>query len=197
MSLVSRTLRAGMALAFAALLVGCAHPINVGTDAAPQRVEATLVQKKVAYTMTDAQRAMQAVTPGGGGDRISYYPYRDLEKSIRDALRAVYQDVVVIKSAADANAVQASGAALVFTPEIKTDSGSPSPFTWPPTYFTTEVSCVVTDPAGVEVTRVKASGRGEAEFSEFKGEFGLAAKRAATKMATELSSELRRNEKLR
>ncbi|WP_206607417.1 hypothetical protein, partial [Pseudomonas aeruginosa] len=62
MSLVSRTLRAGMALAFAALLVGCAHPINVGTDAAPQRVEATLVQKKVAYTMTDAQRAMQAVT---------------------------------------------------------------------------------------------------------------------------------------
>ena len=197
MSFISQALRAGVALAFAAVLAGCAHPINVGTDTAPPRVEANLVQKKVAYAMTDAQRALQAVTPGGGGDRISYYPYRDLEKSIRDALRAVYQDVVVLKSAADANAVQASGAALVFTPEIKTDSGSPSPFTWPPTYFTTEVSCVVTDPAGVEVTRVKASGRGEAEFSEFKSELGLSAKRAATNMSTQLAGEIQKNEKLR
>lgn len=197
MSLISRTLRAFMALTCAAVLVGCAHPINVGTDTAPERVESSLIQKKVAYAMTDAQRAVQAITPGGGGDRISYFPYRDLEKSIRDALRAVYQDVVVIPSAADASAVQASGAALVFTPEIKTNSGSPSPFTWPPTYFTTDVSCVVTDAAGAELTRVQASGRGEAEFSEFKGEFGLSAKRAATAMATQLSSEIRKNEKLR
>ncbi|MFS2166558.1 hypothetical protein [Variovorax sp. Varisp62] len=197
MSIVSRAFRAATALAVVAVLAGCAHPINVGTDAAPPRVEASLIQKKVAYTMTDAQRALQATTAGGGGDRISYYPYRDLEKSIRDALRAVYQDVVVLKSAADAGAVQASGASLVFTPEIKTDSGSPSPFTWPPTYFTTEVACVVTDPAGAEITRVKASGRGEAEFSEFKGEFGLSAKRAATKMSVALSSEILKNEKLR
>jgi hypothetical protein len=197
MSLVSRILRAATAFAVVAVLAGCAHPINVGTDTSPPRVEANLIQKKVAYTMTDAQRALQAVTPGGGGDRISYYPYRDLEKSIRDALRAVYQDVVVLKSTADVGAVQASGASLVFTPEIKTDSGSPSPFTWPPTYFTTEVSCVVTDPSGAEITRVKASGRGEAEFSEFKGEFGLSAKRAATKVATELSSEIAKNDKLR
>lgn len=197
MSFITRSLRAIAALAFAAVLVGCAHPISVGTDTAPARVEANLIQKKVAYTMTDAQRAAEAITPGGGGDRISYFPYRDLERSIREALRAVYQDVVVIPSASDAAAIQASGAALVFTPEIRTDSGSPSPFTWPPTYFTTDVSCVVTDPAGVEVTRVKASGRGEAEFSEFKGEFGLSAKRAATAMAAQLSSEIRKNEKLR
>jgi hypothetical protein len=197
MSIISRTLRAASALAIVAVLAGCAHPINVGTDTSPPRVETTLIQKKVAYSMTDAQRAMQAITPGGGGDRISYYPYRDLEKSIRDALRAVYQDVVVVKSATDASAVQASGASFVFTPEIKTDSGSPSPFTWPPTHFTTEVACVVTDPAGAEVTRVKASGRGEAEFSEFKGEFGLSAKRAATKMSAQLSSEILKNEKLR
>ncbi len=105
--------------------------------------------------------------------------------------------MVVLKSAADAGAVQASGASLVFTPEIKTDSGSPSPFTWPPTYFTTEVSCVVTDPAGAEITRLKAADRGEAEFSEFKGEFGLSAKRAASKVAVDLSSEILKNEKLR
>ncbi len=73
MSIVSRALRAAMALAFVAVLAGCAHPINVGTDASPPRVEANLIQKKVAYTMTDAQRALQAVTLGGG-DRISYYP---------------------------------------------------------------------------------------------------------------------------
>lgn len=197
MFVIAKTIRVVTALAFAAVLAGCAHPISVGSDTTPARIEARLVQKTVAYAMTDAQRATQAITPGGGGDRLSYFPYRDLEKSIREALRAVYQDVVVVPSATDAAAINASGAALVFTPEIKTDSGSPSPFTWPPTYFTTEVSCVVTDPAGIEVTRVKASGRGDAEFSEFKGEFGLSAKRAATAMSAHMSSEILKNEKLR
>ncbi|MCR6479000.1 hypothetical protein NU688_22775 [Variovorax sp. ZS18.2.2] len=198
MSVVSRTLRIVLALAAAAVLAGCAHPISLNTDAAPpQRVDAHLVQKKVAYAMTEADRSKQAITPGGGGDRISYYPYRDLEKSIRDALRAVYQDVVVINSAADANAVKASGASFVFTPVITTNSSSSSVLTWPPTDFSTEIACTVTDSAGVEVTRVKATGKGAAEFSEFKHDLALSAKRASADVANQLASEIRRNEKLR
>lgn len=189
--------RLAAAAAVVAILTGCAHPISMSTDTAPARVESTLIQKKVAYALSDAERGKQVTTPGGGGDKVSYYPYRDLEKSIRDALRAVYQDVVVIKSAADAKAVADSGATLVFTPEIKTTSSSPSPFTWPPTVFTTEISCTVTDTSGVEITRVRAIGNGVAEFSEFKGNFGLSAKRAAEDVSTKLSQEIRSNEKLR
>lgn len=189
--------RLAAALAFAAVLVGCAHPISMNAETAPERVESKLIPKKVAYALSDAERGKQVITPGGGGDRVSYFPYRDLEKSIRDALRAVYQDVVVVKSATDAEAIKTSGAALVFTPEIKTDSSSPSPFTWPPTIFKTEIACTITDATGAEVTRVKAVGNGVAEFSEFKGNFGLSASRAATDVTAKLAEEIRSNEKLR
>ncbi|KPU90887.1 hypothetical protein APR50_22310 [Variovorax paradoxus] len=147
--------------------------------------------------MTDAQRDTQVVTPGGSGSKVSYYPYRDLEKPVRDALRAVYRDVVVLRTANDVKANQAAGIALVFTPRITTDSSSSSLLAWPPTSFTAEVQCTVTDAAGAEVTRVRAVGNGTAEFDEYKSDFGLAARRAAARMAAQLASEIRRNEKLR
>jgi hypothetical protein len=112
-------------------------------------------------------------------------------------LRAVYRDVVVLRTAGDAKANEAAGLSLVFRPRIRTDSSSSSFISWPPTSFTAEVSCVVTDAAGAEVARVKATGNGTAEFGEFKGDFGLAARRAATRLTTQLSSEIRRDEKLR
>ena len=184
--------------AFAALLLaGCVHPITMITETAPPRSQAHLVPKKVAYVMTDADRDMEVITPGGSGDRVSYYPYRDLEKSIRDALRAVYRDVVVLRTAADAKTNEATGVSLVFAPRITTASSSSSWISWPPTSFTAEVACVVTDATGAEVTRVRAAGNGTAEFGEFKGDFGLAARRAATRLTSQLSSEVRRNEKLR
>ena len=189
--------RLAAALATAVLLAGCSHPITMITETAPPRSTAHLIPKKVAYVMTDAQRDLQVITAGGSGDRVSYYPYRDLEKSIRDALRGVYRNVVVLRTANDAKANEAAGVSLVFTPQIKTDSSSSSWITWPPTAFTAEVACVVTDTAGTEVTRVRAVGNGTAEFGEFNGDYGLAARRAATRMTAQLSSEIRRNEKLR
>ncbi|MDQ0573296.1 hypothetical protein QFZ42_005130 [Variovorax paradoxus] len=185
------------AAALATVLAGCSHPITMITETAPPRSMAHLIPKKVAYVMTDAQRDQQVTTAGGSGDRVSYYPYRDLEKSIRDALRAVYRDVVVLRTAGDAKANEVAGVSLVFTPQIKTDSSSSSWITWPPTAFTAEVSCVVSDAAGAEVTRVRATGNGTAEFGEFNGDYGLAARRAAKQMTSQLSSEIRRNEKLR
>lgn len=194
---LSSAARACTAAALAALLAACSHPITMITETAPPRSMAHLVPKKVAYVMTDAQRDQQVTTAGGSGDRVSYYPYRDLEKSIRDALRAVYRDVVVLRTAGDTKANDAAGVSLVFTPQIKTDSSSSSWVTWPPTSFTVEVSCVVSDAAGAEVTRVRAVGNGTANFGEFNGDYGLAARRAAKQMTSQLSSEIRRNEKLR
>ena len=198
MSFLSSPLRRiAAALATAALLAGCSHPITMITETTPPRSIAHLIPKKVAYVMTDAQRDQQVTTAGGSGDRVSYYPYRDLEKSIRDALRAVYRDVIVVRTAGDAKANEAAGVSLVFTPQINTDSSSSSWVTWPPTSFTAEVACVVSDAAGAEVTRVRATGNGTAEFGEFNGDYGLAARRAATRLTSQLSSEIRRNEKLR
>ena len=184
------------ASALVALLAACAHPISINAQETPPRVEAQLIQKKVAYAVSDADRKKEVITPGGGGDRVSYYPYRDLEKGMREALRAVYQDVVVIASTTDKAAVQESGAALIFKPEITTTSSSPSPFTWPPTQFSTDISCVVADATGVEITKLRVQGSGAAEFSEFKSNFSLAAQRAGTDVAAKLADEIRKNDKL-
>jgi len=192
-----KLLKTTAVLAFAVLAGACAHPISISTSTVPERVESQLINKKVAYAISDADRAKQVITPGGGGDKISYFPYRDLEKSIRDALRTVYRDVVAVKSASDAPGIQDAAAVLVFTPVFTTNSSSPSPFTWPPTVFTTEVACVVTDASGKEIARLTATGNGAAEFAEFKGNFGLAATRATDDMAAKLAAEIRRSDKLR
>lgn len=194
---IRRLFRFGLAAAAIALLGACAHPISLEPTTVPDRAEANLVRKKVAYVISDADRGKEVTTPGGGGDKVSYFPYRDMEKAIRSALRAVYEDVTAVKSAGDLPAIQEAGVAYVFTPEIVTSSSSPSPFTWPPTKFSAEVSCTVTDPQGAVVAKVRANGEGAAEFAEFKSDFSLSARRAVADVATKLAQEIRSNEKLR
>jgi hypothetical protein len=189
--------RLPLAATLITLLTACAHPIGIGPVDTPARNDSGLNPKKVAYVMTDADRAKEVITPGGGGDRVSYFPYRDLEKSIRDALRAVYADVFVVKSATDAEAIKTFGASYVFTPEITTTSSSPSPFTWPPTKFGIDLVCKVTDPEGKPLTLVRAQGNGAAEFNEFMKDFGLSGRRAATQVSEQLKQEVLANPQLR
>lgn len=189
--------RLPMAAALIALLAACAHPIGISPLETPVRNETSLNPKKVAYVMTDADRAREVTTPGGGGDKVSYFPHRDLEKAIRDALRAVYADVFVIKSATDTEAIKAFDVSFVFSPEITTTSESPSPFTWPPTKFGIDMTCKVTDPDGKLLTQVRAQGNGAAEFSEFVKDFGLAGRRAATLVSEQLKQEVMSNPQLR
>lgn len=188
-------------LSFAALVLvflsACAHPIVISPLESPARNEATLNPKKVAYVMTDADRAKEVTTAGGGGDKVSYFPYRDLEKSIRDALRAVYTDVFVIQSVGDSEAIRSQGVSYIFSPQITTTSDSPSPFTWPPTKFGIELNCGVSDPTGRLITQVRAQGSGTAEFSEFKNDFGLSGRRAASLLSEQFKQEVLANPQLK
>lgn len=177
-------------LALASLLGACAHPIVISPVETPLRSDASLSSKKVAYVMTDADRSKQVITEGGGGDKVIYFPYRDLEKAIRDALRAVYADVFVIKSPSDSGEIQGNDISFVFVPEISTSSNSPSVLTWPPTQFTIDFSCNVTDPVGNMISRIRVVGSGVAEFSEFKADFGVAGRRAASEFSEKLKQEI-------
>lgn len=184
-------------LVFAALLGACAHPIVISPLETSNHSDTSVSPKKAAYVMTDADRNKEVITEGGGGDKVSYFPYRDLEKSIRDALHAEYSDVLVIKSAADMDAIRENGISFIFIPEITTSSHSSSIFTWPPTQFTIDLSCSVNDPAGNTITRIKAVGKGSAEFSEFKADFGLAGRRAASDLSEKLRQEIKADQRLR
>ena len=189
--------RLPFAAALLTLLAACAHPIAIGPLDTAVRDETRLNAKKVAYVMTDADRNKEVITPGGGGDKVSYFPYRDLEKSIRDGLRAVYADVFVIQSLSDQETIRSQGVSYVFSPTITTTSDSPSLFTWPPTKFSIDLSCLVSDAHGKVLTTVKAQSSGAAEFSEFKSDFGLAGRRAAAQLSTEFQQAVQAQPQLR
>jgi hypothetical protein len=191
-----RLLRASLALGLVALLGACAHPLSLDPLKTPPRDEAGLVAKKVGYVMTDADRAKQVTTPGGGGDQVSYFPYRDMEKPIREALRSVYQDVTSVPAAGEV-AARAAGVAYVFAPQITTTSSSPSALTWPPTKFSAEISCTVTDAQGALVAQFRVSGDGVAEFDEFKSDHSLSARRSVIQVAEKFAQAVRENPKLK
>lgn len=193
----ARLCRITAAAAVVALLAACAHPISLEATKLPERDETKLVAKKVGYVLSDANRSLEVTTAGGGGDKVSYYPYRDMEKALRAALRSVYQDVSVLKSGTDAAAIADAGVAFVFTPVITTASSSPSPFTWPPTLFTVDIQCTATDPNGAVITTLRASGQGAAEFDEFKSDHSLSARRAAGDTAANLAQQIRAEARLR
>lgn len=184
------------ALATAALLVGCAHPISIEATTLPEP-QTQRSDKKVAYVMTEADRQKQVITPGGGGDKVSYFPYKDFERALRAALRALYSDVSVIPSPSNPAVIKETGAAFVFVPQISTDSSSPSLFTWPPTRFSVSVSMDVLDAEGKPLTQLRATGEGAAEFGEFMRDFGLAGRRASGAAAEALVREIQAQERLR
>jgi hypothetical protein len=193
---VGKFVRIAACISGIVVLAGCAHPISIEPKAVPSR-EGQWSSQKAAYVMTEADRQKQVTTQGGGGDKISYYPYRDFERSLRAALASVYADVSAVGSVSDAAAIRASGASFVYRPEISTTSSSPSPFTWPPTKFSASVLVEVFNPQAVLVARLRVTGNGAAEWEEFKGDFGLAGRRAVEDAARALVEEIKRSEKLR
>ncbi|WP_290699068.1 hypothetical protein [Amphritea sp.] len=180
--------------ALATLVVGCAHPINISQLEDQADFTGDKVSKTVAYVITDAQKQEEVVSPGGGGDKVSYYPYRDLEKTIRSVLGAVYDDVYAINSTEDVKAIESNNIELIYVPVISTSSSSESMFTWPPTKFTVNLSCSVSDAKGQNVASVIVSGDGAAEFSEFKSDFGLSARRASTDLGNNFAAAIRKQE---
>jgi hypothetical protein len=179
-------------LAVVVTLAGCAHSIVISpdlskisrSDSDPQ------IKQNVGYYIAEDAHAKQVTTPGGGGDKVSYLPYRDIETSFYKMLSNVYDTVTKMKSPTDAAAISKSNIGYVITPELTTNSSSPSAFTWPPTQFTVDLTCKITDPAGTLIATKKVSGHGNAEFDEFKHDHGLAAKRAAQDALLKMQNEL-------
>lgn len=180
-------------------LAGCAHPLVLTPDISKieRPAPATPIKKNVAYFIADEQRNREITTPGGGGDRISYHPYRDVEVAFYKMLSNVFADVVKISSADDAKAISKGGQAYIITPEIVTNSSSPSPFTWPPTNFSVDLTCNITNAAGTLVLTKKVQGTGNAEYSAFKKDFALSGKLAMQDALLKMQQSLLASEELR
>jgi hypothetical protein len=191
-------LRASYIAGLIVLLSGCAHDITISGDSTTL-VSKTVspINKTVGLVITDEERSKEVVSPGGGGDKVAYKPYHDLELPIYLELSNVFKDVIKLNSAPDAQTSQSKSLSYIVTPTITTTSSSPSLLTWPPTDFTVTLECTVTDPSGNLVTKKSVTGSGHAEFGEFKRNFGLAAQRATLDAVQKMQSAMRGSTELR
>ena len=190
--MIERLVKRLLTITLTLLFIGCAHPINIAPMSHSEKTKPTST-KKVGYVISGVDKARQITTAGGGGDKVTYYPYRDLEKAIREALASVYTEANALNSASDAS----GGVSLIFIPSISTVSKSESMLTWPPTHFYIDLSCDVLDTSGNLVESFKVSSDGYAEYSEFKQDPGLAGQRAATNLITKLRQAIISNDKLK
>jgi hypothetical protein len=163
------------------VLFGCAHPISMNPELSSVAGNSTArINKHVGYYIPEASRALEVITPGGGGDKVRYFPYRDMDAGFYKALGEVFTGVTKVSNPQDAAAISSSGITMLIVPEISTTSSSESMFTWPPTQFSVTLDCKVLDAHGKSITNIKVQGHGQAEFSDFKSNHSLAAGKAST-----------------
>lgn len=181
-----------LAICTVALLSGCAHSIRITPDAdkLPKSDGITRSPKSVGYFISEEERNRRVISGGGGGDKVEYAPYKELEAGLYRVLNNVFENVHPLKSVDDKAFVTDKGITLVLRPTISTNSSSSSLITWPPTDFEVVIEIKAMDASGKVVWAETVSGKGNAEFSEFKSDFSLAAKRASQAVLAQLQTRL-------
>ncbi len=178
-------------LAVAFFGAGCAHQINITPPLNTlEAKDIVKIDKTVGYYISPVDRFKAVETPGGGGDKVKYLPYRESEPALKQVLSNLFSNVVSISSLDDKEFITSNNVAYVFVPTIGTDSASDSAFTWPPTRFTMNLDCRAVDSSGATVWQTKVTGQGNAEFSEFKHDMSLSARRASRSAFLRLQEEI-------
>ncbi len=178
-------------------LGGCAHPITLGPNVSSLAGTGVVkIDKRVGLVITEEAKKREFITPGGGGDKVSYQPYRDLESGLYFTLSESFAGVARLTGPADPK-VAAEKLNYLITPDIRTTSFSDSVLTWPPTLFTVELVCTVVSDSGAPVTTLRVVGDGRASWDEFKGDFSLAAKRASEDALKKLAKAIADDKALR
>lgn len=174
-------------------LSGCAHTLQIAPDLA--KIERPVdakpkIQANVAYYINDALRKEERTTPGGGGDKVTTTPYRDLETGFYKMLSNVFDKVTLVRTQNDSSSLAQQKIDYVITPVVTPNSSSSSMLTWPPTHFTIDLSCDISDPSGKLLYRKQVVGQGNAEFDEFKQDFGLSGKLAMQDALLKMQNQL-------
>lgn len=194
-----RSFRLLILLVMIAAFSGCAHQIAITPDIAKMESDVSLkrIEKNVGYFISPNLREKVVNTPGGGGDSVSYSPYKDIETGFYKMLSNVFQDVTPLKSSQDTDTINRRMIVYIITPEITTASSSPSGFTWPPTYFSVTLTCLITDKEGKVIVTPTVTGEGLAEYDEFKTDFSISGKRASRDALLQMQDTLLRLSELR
>jgi len=172
-------------------LVGCGHSINITPPMNTLSKDGVVkIDKNVGYYISKENMNKELTTPGGGGDKVKYFLYKESEPALKAVLGNIFNQVVRIPEPNDAKFITDNKIAYVFTPEFMTDSSSSSPFTWPPTKFSMKIDCKAVDGNSKLLWQTVVEGEGQAEYDEFKHDFSLAARRASQRAFMKLQKEI-------
>lgn len=182
-----------LAFALVTTLSGCAHKIEVTPylskiESLPNGVDSKSVS--VGYYIPSELLSLEVTTPGGGGDNIRYFPYRDIETGYERVLSNVFSEVVQLATQPNYSTADQLRPDYVIQPQIVTSSGSTGFFTWPPTNFTVDLTNTIRDKNGTVVSTPRVVGVGTAETGERMTEHGIAGKRAMNDALTKMQASL-------
>lgn len=169
---------------------GCAHQIQLNPKMDQFTESANKSDAVVGYYISAADKVKQVKTPGGGGDKVSYVPYKDTESVLYTVLNNKFKDVFPLTTLGDESFIASNDIKLVFVPKLITNSKSSSLFTWPPTSFTVTLTVNALNADGNTVWSKTVESEGVAEFDEFKADFSLAARRATEAAFLKMAAEL-------
>lgn len=180
---------------FAAILMfsGCAHKIDMAPNL--DTIRTTQVEPfklNVAYYISDSDKQLEVITPGGGGDNVKYTPYADTEAALNAVLQNAFSKAYFLKSLEDKAFIANKNISYIFQPKIVTSSSSENMFTWPPERFVVELTCTALDPLSKSsLWEITTNGAGTADFGDYRKDFSAAARKASEdaflKMLIELS----------
>lgn len=167
----------------AALLTGCAHPIDVTPDTTTLSTDANGISNpkipaKVGYFIAPDLTALEVTTPGGGGDNVRYFPYKAIEPGFQKILTNVFGSAIKLDTAPTAEELARRGINYLVVPTVVTTSGSTGFFTWPPTNFSVDLSNQIRSQDGIVIATPRVVGVGSAGTSERLGNHGMAGQRA-------------------
>lgn len=178
---------------FLSLIVfnGCGHSINITPPLNTLDKDGLIkIEKNAGYFISEENYKKEVTTPGGGGDKVKYFPYKESEPALKKVLSNIFNKVYRVPSETDLQFITDNDISFIFTPEYETDSSSESFFTWPPTKFTMTIDCKAVNNSGKVIWETKVTGEGDAVFAEFKHDFSLAARRAAKIAFNKLQDEI-------
>lgn len=183
--------RLSLLAAIIVICAGCAHPIVITPNLSTVDFkDSAKINRVVGYFISDADRGKEVTTPGGGGDSIRYFPYRDLEPGIQKVLLNIFADVLKMPLANDQSFITKNKISFVFIPEFGTSSSSSGVLTWPPTDFSISLNCKAFDENGALIWQKVIRHDGAATFDEFKNDFALSGKRAGENVFIDLHKEI-------
>lgn len=140
-------------------------------------------------------REKQVITPAGGGDRVRYTPYKDIEPGFNDVLENVFLEVKALDSNIAPN-INNNSVDYVVSLEIDTDSSSASMFTWPPTWFGVALKTDIFNTETKKTTKISAKGEGTANYSKFLMNKGITGQEAALDALKNLQMALLNSDEL-